>query len=122
MASCEEHLNENEREDLKSIQTYEDFKRTIATIENSIAQASGSTLLQKLGPLLNPLYDFVALLTASISSRLAPTAVVWGLMSLLIRVRLRSRSHQSFDLTSTGSAQNRNSITKNDRVAAGVGT
>lgn len=90
VALCEEHLNENEREYLKGIQTFEDFKKNIATIENPIAQATESTLLQKLGPLLNPLYDFVALLTASLSSRLAPTAVVWGLMSLLIRVRLRS--------------------------------
>lgn len=86
MARCEEQLNENEREYLKSIQTYEDFKKNLATIEDSVAQAAGSTLLHKLGPLLNPLFDFVALLTASLSSRLAPTAVVWGLMSLLIRV------------------------------------
>jgi hypothetical protein len=85
MTLCEENLNESEREDLKSIRTYEDFKSHLTIIDNPIAQAAGSTLLQKLGPFLKSFTNFVTLLTASLSSRVVPAAVVWGFMSLLIR-------------------------------------
>ena len=88
MDSCGRKLNESERKDLTTIQTCEDFKRDIIQLEQSSAQAiPESSLLEKLGPTVQSIFDFIALLTASLSARLAPTALVWGLMSLLIRVR-----------------------------------
>lgn len=122
IALCEQHLSETEREDLKSIQTLEDLKKAIASVEAPIAQTTEPALLQKLGPLLHALCDFVALLTTSLSSHPTPTAILWGLVSLLIRVRslpLRSLVRR---LTCVGCEEDRDAATQGGQYAAGPGT
>lgn len=87
MASCEANLSEEERSYLNGIRTYDDLKRTVQQFEPSVSQSTGPTLFQKLAPILNPLMGFVTLMAALLNGSAVETAIVWGLMSLLLRVK-----------------------------------
>ena len=76
----------DELNDLKSIQTFEDVKMNLIEIETPTVPSTSAVLLQRLNPIINHLCEFITLLTASLSAPLATTALVWGLMTLLIRV------------------------------------
>lgn len=85
-ALCESKLNEEELGFLGRIKTLEDFKRSVSSLQSSIQQLDSSVLLQRLLPLLEPFIGFITLLAAYISSSSVETTMMWGMMSLLLRV------------------------------------
>ncbi|KXG48434.1 Tetratricopeptide-like helical [Penicillium griseofulvum] len=79
IAICEEKLNESERANLKSIQTFEDCKQNISMIRMPTAQPTEPTLLHKLAPIFSPLSSFVSLLTVCLSPIPREIGLIWGL-------------------------------------------
>ncbi len=86
MTLCEGNLSEPEHAYLEKIKCYQDFKQNVTAVEKSLARPASSTLLQRIAPVLDPLTSFVTLMTACLSGSAVETALVWGLMSLLLRV------------------------------------
>jgi hypothetical protein len=84
---CELNLSEGERAYFQHIKSFEAFKENLSKIE--VQQQGGQSILQKTASIFEPLLSFATLLAACLSSSTVETAIVWGLLFLLLRVRAR---------------------------------
>ncbi|KAJ4253831.1 hypothetical protein NW762_010226 [Fusarium torreyae] len=90
MKICELNLSEAERAYFRHIGSFEAFKQNLNNID--VRRQSGQGLLQRVALVVDPLLSFATLLAACLSSSTVETAIVWGLLFLLLRAASRTES------------------------------
>ena len=86
--TCHKCISESKFEKLKQIDSSDKLLADLSDFKHAVDGTSGPNLVQRLRPALDPLRSFVTLLAASLGSTTIQTAIVWGVMSLLIHVCL----------------------------------
>jgi hypothetical protein len=106
MAVCKENLSDSDRAFLSSIETLDDCKGTIAQLQCRSTQSNGASIFQQVSPILDPLFHLVTLVTACLTKGNIQTALVWGLITLVVRVHKPYKVSVEPPLTVTGRESN----------------
>ncbi|KAJ5729079.1 Tetratricopeptide-like helical [Penicillium malachiteum] len=83
--TCVERLNDSDRRYLSEIETCNDFKAKIPELKDGFSHKSKDAILNDLAPFISQMRNFLALLAVSTGSTPLQTAMVWGIMSLVIQ-------------------------------------
>jgi hypothetical protein len=86
LAICRKNLNDEDEAQLDQIKTCDALLDSLAQFEESIPTPRITPLGQLLCDSLQPLRSFVTLLAAALGSTTIKTAIIWGIMSLVIQV------------------------------------
>ena len=112
LASCRQYLGDSDFDQLNRVDSCEQLLGDLSDFQDAMNHVSGPSLVQRLRPSLDPLRNFVTLLAASLGTTTIQTALIWGLMSLVIHVRLHSgppySTSESLAESDAGGWSNRN--------------
>jgi hypothetical protein len=84
---CRQNLNDQDEEQLDQIKTCDDLLESLSVFQTMIVHTKPTSLSQLLYDSLQPLRSFITLLAAALGSTTIQTAIIWGIMSLVIKVR-----------------------------------
>ena len=83
---CCQNLSDDDHQQISRVESCEDLISSLSGVQQKMTQKTGPGLVHQLRPSLDALRSFVTLLTASIGSSTVETALIWGIMSLVIHV------------------------------------
>jgi hypothetical protein len=83
---CRRTLNENDLQFLNEIKDSKDFKDSIERMSIDFVNVSKNGLINQLNSSLGSIQNFLTFLAVSMGSRPISTAIIWGLLSLAVRV------------------------------------
>jgi hypothetical protein len=77
---------------IDGIRNFEDFKKSVDRLQQAMGRSASVDesphILPFIDRLLNSLLSFISLIASYLGGSIVETAIIWGLMSLLIRVIL----------------------------------
>ena len=83
---CRQNLGENDYEKLDQVENCDNLLASLPVLQEMMGYPTGPSLVQRLRPSFDSLRSFVTLLAAAMGSTTIQTALIWGIMSLVIQV------------------------------------
>lgn len=85
---CSKNLSTLDLQYLDEIETCEEFQVSLEQMHSAFVHMSRNTLINRLNPCLSSLKNFLTLLAVAMGSTPVNTAIIWGILSLVVEVNL----------------------------------